>query len=47
MLPLSCLKCEHCYDDDEALYCDREVCVKETGDNDERQKTQTDRTEAH
>jgi len=24
----SCLDCPYCYDDDEALYCGAEVCVK-------------------
>ena len=25
----SCLDCPHCYDDDEALYCVAEMCVRE------------------
>ena len=34
MLPLSCIKCPHCYDDDEALYCAAalpEVCFLPSG----------------
>ena len=30
---ITCLDCPHCYDDDEALYCGAEVCVRE-GDAD-------------
>ena len=26
---ITCLDCPYCYDDDEALYCGAEVCVRE------------------
>jgi len=29
MPDVTCLDCPYCYDDDEALYCGAEVCVRE------------------
>ena len=43
MLPLSCLDCEHCYDDDEAIYCNLDVCVKEKGEQYERPEAEADK----
>jgi len=28
MPDVTCLDCPYCYDDDEALYCGAEVCIK-------------------